>query len=607
MLISIITIPMILTSVSYAQQSSSFVVDQDVCISGYITCSQCNVGDLQTYNVEYNVHQTMYHPTNNNLQCLVANPSCVLDGFEVATKYAIGSVANMDDEESDVFCRSFKLDYGSSSFISSAGKQFVDNFATSVVVGGFPVSFNGKISSVGNETSLPIVAMNTLSLSMSIGGCSSALSVADFCILPSGAPTTSPSIARSPLSATLSPATKEPTNAQLSGRPTYKPTIAITETLAPVQSSLFGPSDTSVNESTTAPISSAPTVVPTNSVAPTDDTTKQTAAIVVDANQNSNGTSTNGTDDGINNNVIINKATSTVVTSREMEIQQLFKTHGKMAGIAWGILLPLAMATAWLRDMFPSTSGSKSFCCRKIISNSWLVLHLSLTLAAAVMTSLALYCGIKALSLEGGSEFASKFDGGHNSTGLFLVIGIWVQVLGGIIRPRKNTITRRNNNGVSMRMDEEANDPAFDDDDDDDENNNMSDIHSESESTVEAHVVLGQILGYVGRSIVDPVEDPKPSRKKTQSKKKVIQSHYTSSNDVVTTLTTGRARKYWGYLHRALAMALLCCGTWQVSSGFKEYQDRYGDASGYLETRYWIWVGSFWGVVCVFTFFFKKF
>ena len=61
---------------------------------------------------------------------------------------------------------------------------------------------------------------------------------------------------------------------------------------------------------------------------------------------------------------------------------------------------------------------------------------MSLTVVAAGLTSVAVYFAVIALSIEGGYEYAAKFSGSHHTMGLFLLIGVWIQVLGGILRPK---------------------------------------------------------------------------------------------------------------------------------------------------------------------------
>ena len=61
---------------------------------------------------------------------------------------------------------------------------------------------------------------------------------------------------------------------------------------------------------------------------------------------------------------------------------------------------------------------------------------MSLTVVTAVLTLAAVYFTVKALLIEGGYESAAKFSGSHQTMGLLLLIGVWIQVLGGILRPK---------------------------------------------------------------------------------------------------------------------------------------------------------------------------
>mmetsp|Transcript_27015 Transcript_27015/g.55360 ORF Transcript_27015/g.55360 Transcript_27015/m.55360 type:complete len:674 (+) Transcript_27015:413-2434(+) len=252
------------------------------------------------------------------------------------------------------------------------------------------------------------------------------------------------------------------------------------------------------------------------------------------------------------------------LTSQQNEVKRLFSTHGKIAGITWGVLLPLAVAVPWLRDIFPSPLTSKNGVGVSGTSN-WLVIHMGLTIISAVLTSVALYLAIKALTIEGGFEYAEKFFAGsiHKSLGLFLSIGIWVQVLGGIFRPSK--ISDLSDGSTKGSSDE----------------NQVEDVAYDVEEGIEAH----------NHSFSD---------NETNSQQ---------NNEFVMESGPPRSRRIWGFVHRLLALWLIVSGMWQVTSGFNAFESRYGKESviDILELWYLFWIGIYWFVVLVLTYFYKQF
>lgn len=251
-----------------------------------------------------------------------------------------------------------------------------------------------------------------------------------------------------------------------------------------------------------------------------------------------------------------------------MAIKELFKLHGKLAGASWGILVPLAMSAAWFRESIPvmKRNGGTS-CGRKICSQIWLFIHATLTSIAAIMTSVAVYFVVKALSVEGGYEYARKLNGPHQTMGLFLFIGVWVQVLGGIMRPKSKYVK-----AALGATDEEAT------------RGDMNEKSGDDSATASSSSL--RVVAHKWRK--DMVNE---------------QDDVTVLTEVA---TKSIVRKVWDYGDRILAAALLICGFWQLFSGPEAYQERYGDDS-YLQAACMVWVGVFWCVVIVLTCFLKKF
>jgi hypothetical protein len=264
---------------------------------------------------------------------------------------------------------------------------------------------------------------------------------------------------------------------------------------------------------------------------------------------------------------------------KEMEIKELFKNHGKLAGASWGILVPLAMSAAWFRESFPmvKSNGSTS-CVSRLCNQAWLVVHASMAVVAAVATSVSVYFVVKALSLEGGYQYATQFSSPHQYMGIFLLIGAWVQVLGGIFRP-KNKLTGHSK--MQSGNGDEENTVEHDNDD------------SSDSATVSSTQTMKQ-----GAIIHKWRRSANPSGETAEVE--------CDEESVAMVAPKSTARKVWDYGHRFMAMILVICGFWQLFSGLEEYQERYGDDS-YLVTACMVWVGVFWSVTFLLTCFYKKF
>ncbi|KAL7478103.1 hypothetical protein ACHAW6_003882 [Cyclotella cf. meneghiniana] len=267
--------------------------------------------------------------------------------------------------------------------------------------------------------------------------------------------------------------------------------------------------------------------------------------------------------------------------SSEEEMKKLFRYHGQLAGASWGILLPLAMAAAWFRELLPVGKGyGGNSCSRGLCNQLWLTIHVSLTVVAAVLTSAAVYFVVKALSMEGGYEYAAKFSGSHQTMGLFLLIGVWIQVLGGILRPKiKHTDHVKMPLGAS------------------DEENRRDDGYIDSgDDSYTTDSTSSVIPGVVTHKWTISVHDDASTVGEQEEELEIELGDPRKS----------KARQVWDYGHRILAVTLLICGFWQLFSGLEAYQERFGDDT-YLVTACLIWVGVFWTIVLVLTCFFKKF
>ena len=103
--------------------------------------------------------------------------------------------------------------------------------------------------------------------------------------------------------------------------------------------------------------------------------------------------------------------------------RSLWTAHGVFAGVAWGVLVPLAISSALLRDMIPK--------------QYWFKLHMFLNSMAAVFTLVAFSLAVTAQQ-KGTPKGTSPnhFAGlAHNTVGLVITIFVTFQVVGGYMRP----------------------------------------------------------------------------------------------------------------------------------------------------------------------------
>lgn len=603
------------------KESIAFHVGQEVCISGYITCLDCNVGGMLPYNTQYNVFQSISHPENHNIQCLVDNESCMNDGYEIVSRYAIGSAENKD-EENEVYCRSFKLDSNSSTFIAAASVSHL-KASNAIVIGGLSVSFAGQITDLGRtHSSLATVALDTDTLMLNSGGCANE-NLPHHCISQSYEFTThSPTSVKYPSSAGLPSSVvvtdafaidkdgSEAASSLISASADLPSSVVLTDAFAidssdyeAASSLVAAPSSqaatdvnvTDIDDSQTKlPIAEAgsspdakleeenevlntsgletdgsPSSAPVISDAPTFTNSTSATAISISAmaTAGKNDTTEDRGEIVIGDVFKVDSSQEPTYFDKEMEIKQLFKTHGILAGASWGIVVPLAMSAAWFRESFSDAKNGGVSC----LSKTWLVIHASMAVAAAITTSVSVYFVLKALQLEGGWDYAMKFSGPHQYMGLFLLVGAWIQVLGGMLRPRQKS-------SGHVKMSDDA----------DDEENTVEAEENDDSSTSTAK----------GGAITHNL------RKSTSTPREVVE--VCDENGSVIIAPKSKARKFWEYGHRLFALILVICGFWQLFSGLDIYQERYGDDS-YLVTACMVWVGIFWSVVFLLTCFYKKF
>jgi hypothetical protein len=111
----------------------------------------------------------------------------------------------------------------------------------------------------------------------------------------------------------------------------------------------------------------------------------------------------------------------------EVRKQSLWKAHGWLAAIAWGVLSPLAIASSVLRRFFPQ-------------EDTWLQVHRGLNTLVVAFTLAAFVIAVVAINQETPSgadpnHFDKSLSGGHRSIGLVIFVLALLQAMGGIFRP----------------------------------------------------------------------------------------------------------------------------------------------------------------------------
>ena len=105
--------------------------------------------------------------------------------------------------------------------------------------------------------------------------------------------------------------------------------------------------------------------------------------------------------------------------------RSLWTAHGVFAGIAWGVLVPLAISSSLLRDLFQN---------RRL----WFKIHISLNMTAAIFTIVAFLLAVVGQhnSAKEGEPVTHFAIVAHRTVGLVITIFVFCQVVFGLMRPR---------------------------------------------------------------------------------------------------------------------------------------------------------------------------
>lgn len=133
---------------------------------------------------------------------------------------------------------------------------------------------------------------------------------------------------------------------------------------------------------------------------------------------------------GFSNTLGVHAARGSYLLSGEALVtrkQSLWKAHGWLMAIAWGILCPMAIASSVLRRFFPG-------------DGLWFQFHRGLNVSVVLFTVVGFIIAVVALNQDtpdgaAANHFSSEFANGHRLFGLIIFILALMQALGGILRP----------------------------------------------------------------------------------------------------------------------------------------------------------------------------
>merc|ERR1712176_1367459 len=217
--------------------------------------------------------------------------------------------------------------------------------------------------------------------------------------------------------------------------------------------------------------------------------------------------------------------------------------HGVLMGLAWGVLVPFAIACALLRNVLPLPPGM------------WYKLHMRSNSLASMMTIIGIGLAVSAINDEKG-DGADHFsqDTHHKIGGIILVFTI-LQVMNGFLRPHAP--------GPHAVVEKQENE---------EESESMESHREESDKSMLGH----------GKEKSEMVAN--------QQDEEILEDTEDSSNHEGGEEKT-KVRSIWEKTHRAIGVTTLALAWYNCSSGIDFYEGRYSmDMNLNL---------VFWGIVCV--------
>jgi len=223
----------------------------------------------------------------------------------------------------------------------------------------------------------------------------------------------------------------------------------------------------------------------------------------------------------------------------EDKLKRLWNAHGLLMGIAWGIFVPLAVASSVFRNLLPLPPGA------------WFTIHIGLNSLAAVFTIIGFGLAVHAINVEDGRDAKNHFiELPHRKVGLAVFLAVVVQVGIALFRPHppKQAKIAATEKKEATKKEEKAND------------NNEEEGEEEAAKPHEEH----------HHSLIEEVEE-----------------------DLKTTI-----RFLWEIKHRLFGVALLGMAWYNVDSGIDLYAEEYGEKENLIAV-FWGVVGALTGVIMI--------
>merc|ERR1712157_667875 len=218
-----------------------------------------------------------------------------------------------------------------------------------------------------------------------------------------------------------------------------------------------------------------------------------------------------------------------------------WKAHGLLMGLAWGVLVPIAIASALLRNVLPLPPGM------------WYKLHMRSNSLASMMTIIGIGLAVSAINDEKG-DGADHFsqDTHHMIGGIILVFTI-LQVMNGFLRPHAP--------GPHAVVDKQENE---------EESESMESHREESDKSMLEHGMKSEMVA-------------------NQQAEEILEDTEDSSNHEGGEEKT-KVRSIWEKTHRAIGVTTLALAWYNCSSGIDFYEGRYSIDMN-LTLGFWVIVG----------------
>ena len=216
----------------------------------------------------------------------------------------------------------------------------------------------------------------------------------------------------------------------------------------------------------------------------------------------------------------------------------LWMTHGILMGLSWGVFVPLAIGSAYLKHSLAMLSQN----------GMWLNIHFYTTILAILCTSAGFVIAVVAANIENETTHFQKDV--HHKAGLVIFILVFVQGMFGYFRPSPPKPAQ--NNGSGGKDDEKSEVVASS------SAASSSSYHDQSDGEGEYGIDIQNkyVDKYIKENENTAGKDESDSDQKDNGQKTVV-------------------RQFWEYFHRCLGLVLLGLGWYNCTSGIELQATKY--------------------------------